>query len=148
MLRPRNLSGRCVVMSEKPWSARLVGGVAAELRRLRTERKMSNQKLADACMEIGFDIPRAVLANLELRRRETITVPELLVIARGLDVPPSQRRPRGLVAAVVVAARVARVAVGRRGRLGGRANVGDGIPGDWQPARAHPAQTARLSSRR
>ena len=49
---------------------------------------MSNQKLADACMEIGFDIPRAVLANLELRRRETITVPELLVIARGLDVPP------------------------------------------------------------
>ena len=49
---------------------------------------MSAQGLADKCGELGYPVPRSVIANLENDRRETITVPELLVIAAALGVPP------------------------------------------------------------
>lgn len=49
---------------------------------------MSAQQLADTCAELGHPIPRSVLANLESGRRETISVPELLVLAQALRVPP------------------------------------------------------------
>lgn len=49
---------------------------------------MSTRALADACANYGHPIPRSVLANLESGRRESITVPEVLVIARALEVPP------------------------------------------------------------
>lgn len=49
---------------------------------------MSAQQLADACAELGHPIPRSVLANLESGRRETISVPELLVLAQALRVAP------------------------------------------------------------
>lgn len=51
---------------------------------------MSAQQLADACDALGHPVPRSVIANLESGRRETITVAELLVLARALEVPPVQ----------------------------------------------------------
>lgn len=49
---------------------------------------MSVQQLSDACSELGLPIARSVLANFESGRRPTISVPELLVLAKALGVPP------------------------------------------------------------
>lgn len=49
---------------------------------------MSAQQLADACAELGFPIQRSVLANLENGRRTNLSLPELFVLARALEVPP------------------------------------------------------------
>ena len=77
-----------VAMTQPDWSARLVKVIAGEVRRRRVACGMSAQQLADACDKIGYPIPRSVLANLESGRRETISVPELLVLAHALDVAP------------------------------------------------------------
>lgn len=50
---------------------------------------MTAQDLADACEELGYPIPRNVIANWESGRRLTLTVPELLVLARAVDMPPA-----------------------------------------------------------
>src|SRR6266567_7204691 len=62
--------------------------MAGEIRRYREERGMSAQQLADRCKQLGMEIPRPVLANLENGRRATVTAAELLVLAEALQVPP------------------------------------------------------------
>jgi len=49
---------------------------------------MSTQRLSDATAELGYRIPRSVLANLEGDRRESVSVAELLVLGAALKVPP------------------------------------------------------------
>lgn len=88
MLPGDNWPGYCVCMTQPDWSARLVAVVAGEVRRYRNERGLSAQQLSDACSNLGMPIPRSVLANLESGRRTTLTVPELLILAKALGVPP------------------------------------------------------------
>jgi transcriptional regulator with XRE-family HTH domain len=76
-------------MAQGGWQARLTSVVAAQVRRYRLEHKMSAQRLADRCEELGFAIPRPVLSNLENGRRDSITLAELLTLAAVLDVPPA-----------------------------------------------------------
>jgi transcriptional regulator with XRE-family HTH domain len=75
-------------MTQSPWPAELVRLVAAEVKRIRNERGMSAQQLADATAQLGLPMARSVIANLESKRRETVTLPELFVLARALGVPP------------------------------------------------------------
>jgi transcriptional regulator with XRE-family HTH domain len=75
-------------VSQSDWPARLTKVIAGEIRRYREERRMSAQQLADRCKQLGMEIPRAVLANLENGRRATVSVAELLVLAEVLQVPP------------------------------------------------------------
>jgi transcriptional regulator with XRE-family HTH domain len=75
-------------MSQENWQEGLTRIVAGEVRRYRHERQMSAQRLADRCAMLGFPIPRPVLSNIENGRREAITLPELLVLAAALEVPP------------------------------------------------------------
>lgn len=75
-------------MSQNRWAAEVTSVIAGEVRRHRLARKMSAQQLADRCAELGMAIPRAVLANLENGRRPVVQVPELLVLAAALEVPP------------------------------------------------------------
>jgi transcriptional regulator with XRE-family HTH domain len=70
------------------WSGRLVAAIAEQIKRFRQERDMSAQQLADETAKLGFLVPRSVIANLESGRRNSITVPEILVIARALQVAP------------------------------------------------------------
>jgi hypothetical protein len=49
---------------------------------------MSAQALSDACAKLGWPIKRSVLSNLESGYRETITVPEVFILAQALEVPP------------------------------------------------------------
>lgn len=62
--------------------------VALSVKRLRTERKMSAQQLADKCAELGMPIARSVLANLESGRRSSISLPEVLILSRALRISP------------------------------------------------------------
>jgi transcriptional regulator with XRE-family HTH domain len=71
------------------WRAQLAGGVARRVRRYRLKRGLSVQKLADICAEeYGLPIKRTVLANFEAGRRPALSVAELLILARILQVPP------------------------------------------------------------
>lgn len=49
---------------------------------------MTAQALADRCTELGLPLDRAVIAKLEKGHRQTITVGEILVLAKALEVPP------------------------------------------------------------
>lgn len=72
------------------WQSRVVDVAAGEIRRYRRQRRMSAQQLADACSEYGLSLHRSVIANLESGRRPTLSLVEILVIARILGVPPIQ----------------------------------------------------------
>lgn len=76
-------------MTEEDWSARLIKVAAGQIKRYRLARRLSAQQLADACTEIyGLPMKRSVLANLESGRRPTLSLMELLVLAKILQVPP------------------------------------------------------------
>lgn len=73
---------------DSAWPRGLTATIAAEIQRFRGQRKMSAQQLADATADLGHPVPRSVIANLESGRRDTVSVAELLVLARALEVPP------------------------------------------------------------
>ncbi len=50
---------------------------------------MSTQRLADAVADLGMEIKRPVLSNLENERRGTVSVAEVLVLAAALEITPS-----------------------------------------------------------
>ena len=58
--------------------------------RLRNERGWSAQTLADRTVELGHPVSLTIVANLANRKRRTrLTVPDWLVLAAALDVPPA-----------------------------------------------------------
>ncbi|MFI5851566.1 helix-turn-helix domain-containing protein [Micromonospora chalcea] len=73
---------------EPGWSVLLARRIAAEVRYWREQRGMTALQLARRTAQLGYQMPRSVLANLENNRRDTITVAELLILAAALDVPP------------------------------------------------------------
>jgi transcriptional regulator with XRE-family HTH domain len=75
-------------VTQHDWSERFVGVIAEQVRHYRNERKMSAQQLANRCAELGLPVKRSVLANLESGRRTTVSVPELVVLARALGTAP------------------------------------------------------------
>lgn len=77
-----------VRVTQADWSARNTAVVAERIKAYRQRRKLSAQQLADACEKIGMKIPRSVIANIESGRRPMVSVPELLVIAQALEIPP------------------------------------------------------------
>ena len=76
---------------EKDFNARVakrVGEQVALAREGVAGRKMSAQALADRCADLGHPLDRSVIAKLEKGIRQHVTVGDLLVLARALDVPP------------------------------------------------------------
>lgn len=76
-------------MTQEDWPQQVARQVAGEVRRYRKMRGLSAQQLADRCAAVGMPIQRSVLANLESGRRETVSVADLLVLARALEVAPA-----------------------------------------------------------
>lgn len=66
------------------WSARIGRNIA----KVRKERGLSAQALANRCSELGHSIPRSTLANIESGRNRSMPVQEIAVIAQALGVPP------------------------------------------------------------
>jgi transcriptional regulator with XRE-family HTH domain len=74
--------------NEATWSGRITKAVARRIRRWREDIGLSAQQLSERTRELGFEVPRTVIANLENGRRETLSVAEFLVISAALDIPP------------------------------------------------------------
>ncbi|WP_327662349.1 MULTISPECIES: helix-turn-helix domain-containing protein [unclassified Streptomyces] len=70
------------------WEDHVMATVAGAVRRRRKELRWSAQDLADKCEEIGYPIPRNVIANMESGRRATLPLVEVMVLARALRVTP------------------------------------------------------------
>lgn len=79
----------CFTMEQQGWPERLAARVANEVRRYRLNLNLSAQQLSDRCTELGMEIPRAVISNMENGRRTSVSLAELLVLAAALDVPPA-----------------------------------------------------------
>lgn len=78
----------CALMTQPDWPAWVATVVASQVKRYRKARGMSAQQVADACSALGYPLQRSVLANFESGRRATVTVAELLVLAKVLGVAP------------------------------------------------------------
>jgi len=71
-------------------SQHLTQVVGRQVRRLRTEQRLSAQALAQNCATLGSpQVNRDVITNVENGRRQGITVEELAVLAFALNVSPS-----------------------------------------------------------
>jgi transcriptional regulator with XRE-family HTH domain len=77
-----------VAVTQPLWPAALIATIAGEVRRYRKDRDMSAQKLADRTAELGYEVPRSVIANLESGRRSDVSLAEVLVLGAALQVPP------------------------------------------------------------
>ena len=63
--------------------------VADRIREVRGYRGWSASELAERCSDLGMpELNRSVIANIENGRRHDVSVTELLVFARALDVAP------------------------------------------------------------
>jgi transcriptional regulator with XRE-family HTH domain len=71
--------------------------VGESITRLREQRGWSRATLAQECQRLGSDIDRQLILRIERRQddrpRREITVTELFVIARALDVEPARLLP-------------------------------------------------------
>jgi transcriptional regulator with XRE-family HTH domain len=75
---------------EHDWNARTTKRVGAAIAEARKRRGgMTAQALADATAEVGSGIDRSVIAKIEKGLRQSVSVAELVVIARALRVPPA-----------------------------------------------------------
>src|SRR4051795_12514308 len=60
--------------------------VARRIRELRTRRGWSAERLAKACADVGRpELNRSVIANIESRRRQEVTIEEAVTLAYVLD---------------------------------------------------------------
>ncbi|MFI9846501.1 helix-turn-helix domain-containing protein [Nonomuraea sp. NPDC051941] len=75
-------------MTQQEWPVRLAHTVATEVQKHRRRRGMSAQDLANTCGELGVPFSRSAIANFESGRRPSISLAELLVLARALGVAP------------------------------------------------------------
>jgi transcriptional regulator with XRE-family HTH domain len=62
--------------------------VIRNVRRLRDRRGWTAQQLSERTGQVGYLVPRSVLANLESGRRHVVTVDELASFAAVLQVEP------------------------------------------------------------
>ena len=63
------------------------------IRRIRTAKDLSQQRLAVECARLGYDLTRATLAKIEAEVRAVSDI-ELFVIAHALRVPIPELYPR------------------------------------------------------
>ncbi|WP_327090216.1 helix-turn-helix domain-containing protein [Nonomuraea sp. NBC_01738] len=74
--------------SPSDWAVTYTRTVAAAIRHHRKRQGLSVQSVADRCTDLGYPIERTNLAKLEGGARTSMSVAELLVLARALDTPP------------------------------------------------------------
>lgn len=84
-----------MALSANEWAAQIAKQVGRQVAHYRAQvqdpkgkRGITAQALAERCNQLGLPLDRAVIAKLEKGMRQTITVGELLILARALGVPP------------------------------------------------------------
>lgn len=78
-----------LVVQPSDWAPRMAADIGQRVARLREERGISAQQLADRCSDLGLPaMSRIVITRLENGRREAVSTAELAVLAAALDVAP------------------------------------------------------------
>lgn len=70
----------------REWVRRWTASVAETLKTARG--RMSAQQLSERCAELGYPIPRSTITNLEIGRKESISIQEVAILAKALGIPP------------------------------------------------------------
>jgi transcriptional regulator with XRE-family HTH domain len=70
--------------------------VGRNIRRIRTAKELSQQRLAVECARLGYDLTRATLAKIEAGIRAVSDI-ELFVIAHALNLSLADLYPPGLL---------------------------------------------------
>ncbi|WP_336879871.1 hypothetical protein [Rhodococcus globerulus] len=72
------------------WPERLAADIGGQVKRLRErpEWSISAQTLANLTADLGHEVARSVIANLESGRRANMPLADVLVLAQALRVPP------------------------------------------------------------
>ena len=78
----------CGNLTQDSWSKRFTREVIAEIKRQRELRGWSAHRLAEECTAWGLELSRSTIADLENGRRVHLGIPELMVFAAALDIPP------------------------------------------------------------
>ncbi|UQU66855.1 hypothetical protein COUCH_11540 [Couchioplanes caeruleus] len=81
--RPQRVGG-----GSDRWSAHVTAGVGSQIRIWRRRRKLTTQKLSDLTAALGQRVPPTVLTNLEHRRRDYISIAEIMLVSAALNIPP------------------------------------------------------------
>ncbi|MCW1820793.1 MULTISPECIES: helix-turn-helix domain-containing protein [Mycolicibacterium] len=87
-------------MKTQSWSENQTARIGREVRRLRDARGWSAQRLADRTRELGYQVTRTVISDVEIGRRQQLSVAEMTVLARALDTSPAALMypaPEGIV---------------------------------------------------
>lgn len=73
------------------WPERVAADVGGQVKRLRerAEWPISAQKLANITADLGHEVKRSVIANMESGRRANVPLVDVLVLAQALRVPPA-----------------------------------------------------------
>lgn len=72
-------------MSEN-WQDEVAGRIADEIKRLRGGR--SGQWLSDRTAELGYRVSRSTISEIETKKRKSISITDLIVLAEALSVSP------------------------------------------------------------
>ncbi|MFD0261778.1 helix-turn-helix domain-containing protein [Kitasatospora indigofera] len=75
-------------MDRIEWAATVAATIAAEIKKQRASQGLSAEALSERCSDLGFPISRQIIAKVESGHRGALDVPELLVLADALQVPP------------------------------------------------------------
>lgn len=70
------------------WEKATTRRIGRQVQKSRKERKMTAQDLADRTAELGHPIGRATITDIDLGRRQSVTVAELLILAAALEISP------------------------------------------------------------
>ena len=70
--------------------------IGANLRRIRTDKEFSQERLAVACSRLGYELPRATIAKIESGIRGASDF-EIFVIAHALKIEIAELFPAGLM---------------------------------------------------
>ena len=76
------------VMKTQDWPEAQTARIGQALRQLRKDQHRSAQQVADRTKELGYEITRTAIADLEIGRRKHVTIAELLILAAAVEVSP------------------------------------------------------------
>ncbi|WP_313450701.1 helix-turn-helix domain-containing protein [Brevibacterium casei] len=75
-------------MGNEAWRKAWVSNIAKRVKDLRKEKGLKGDDLSERTKELGYEIPRSTLANIETGRKSAVGIHEIAILAAALEVPP------------------------------------------------------------
>lgn len=75
-------------MGNDDWRKAWTDTIAKRVKEIRAEKDMTGDRLSTRTKELGYEIPRSTLANIEIGRKSSVGVHEVVILAAALEVPP------------------------------------------------------------